>query len=149
MTTWCDKTITHEAPALSALHSVQPFDDQDKQAVILDKAILEELTTLLGQEKFEELLQNYLTELTTRCFAIKQAMVKQDLQIISREAHTIKSTSASFGATSLYAIAKDIEACGYNDDLPNALLLAEQLLPCAEATMAAITSIYNGADGID
>jgi hypothetical protein len=46
----------------------------------------------------------------------------------------------------LQAIAKDIEACGYNDDLPKALILAEQLLPCAEATIAAITSIYNEAD---
>ena len=61
--------------------------------------------------------------------------------IISREAHTIKSGSASFGATSLQAIAKDLETCGYNNDLPAALLLAEQLLPCAEATMAAIRTI--------
>ncbi|MEY3760142.1 MAG: multi-sensor hybrid histidine kinase, partial [Pseudomonadota bacterium] len=141
--TWCDKAVNHEAPALSALNSVQSFDDQDKQAMILDNAILEELTTLLGQEKFKELLQNYLTELTTRCDAIKQAMVNQDLQIISREAHTIKSSSASFGATALNAIAKDLEACGYSDDLPQALILAGQLLPCATATMAAITSIYN------
>ena len=84
--------------------------------------------------------------LTTRCDAIKQAVILQDLAIISREAHTIKSSSASFGATALQAIAKDIEACGYNDDLPKALILAEQLLPCAETTIAAITSIYNEAD---
>jgi hypothetical protein len=42
----------------------------------------------------------------------------------------------------LHAIAKDIEVFGYNDDLPMALLLVDQLLPCAEATMAAITEIY-------
>jgi CheY-like chemotaxis protein len=145
VSTWCAKTVTDEAPVSSVLiedRSVQPLVALDKPAVILDKAILEELTTLLGQETFTDLLHIYLTELTTRCNAIKQAIIAQDLAIISREAHTIKSTSASFGANALHAIAKDLEACGYNDDLPMALLLAEQLLPCAEATMAAITGIY-------
>jgi PAS domain S-box-containing protein len=143
---WCaNKTVTDEAPVASALIedcSVQPLVAPDKPAVILDKAILEELTTLLGQEKFNDLLNIYLIELTTRCNAIKQAIIAQDLAIISREAHTIKSTSASFGANALHAIAKDIEVFGYNDDLPMALLLVDQLLPCAEATMAAITEIY-------
>jgi PAS domain S-box-containing protein len=150
VSTWCGKTKTDNVLVSSALtedSAVQPLPAPDKQAVMLDKAILDELTTLLGQAKFDELLQTYLTELATRCDAIKQAIIQQDLAIISREAHTIKSISASFGANALHAIAKDIEICGYNDDLPNALLLAEQLLPCAEATMAAITSIYNGADG--
>ena len=142
--TWCDKTITHEAPALSALiedSSVQPLYEPVKQAVILDQAALDALTSLLGQEAFNDLLQIYLRELTTRCDAIKQAVILQDLAIISREAHSIKSSSASFGATALQAIAKDIEACGYNDDLPQALILAEQLLPCAAATLAAMSSI--------
>ena len=142
--TWCDKTITHEASALSALiedSSIQSVYEPVKQAVILDQAALDELTSLLGQEAFNDLLQIYLTELTTRCDAIKQAIILQDLVIICREAHTIKSTSASFGATALTAIAKDLEACGYNNDLPQALILAEQLLPCAAATSAAITRI--------
>jgi PAS domain S-box-containing protein len=143
---WCDKTVTHLAPISDILiehSSVQPVYEPVKQAVILDQTALDALTSLLGQEAFNDLLQIYLTELDTRCDAIRQAITQQDLVIISREAHTIKSSSASFGATALQAIAKDIEACGYNDDLPQALILAEQLFPCATATMAAIASIYN------
>jgi CheY-like chemotaxis protein len=150
VTTWCDKTVTHLAPVSDTLiedSSVQPVYEPDKQVVILDQAALDELISLLGQEAFNKLLQTYQTELTSRLDVIKQAIIQQDLIIISREAHTIKSSSASFGATALTAIAKDLEACGYNDDLPQALALAEQLFPCAEATMAAITSIYNEADG--
>jgi PAS domain S-box-containing protein len=142
--TWCDKTITRDAPALSALiedSSVQSVYEPVKQAVILDQASLDALTSLLGQEAFNDLLQTYQTELTTRCDAIKQAIIQQDLIIISREAHTIKSSSANFGATALTAIAKDLEACGYNNDLPQALILAEQLLPCAAATLATMSSI--------
>jgi PAS domain S-box-containing protein len=142
--TWCDKTITRDAPALSALiedSSVQSVYEPVKQAVILDQAALDALTSLLGQEAFNDLLQIYLTELNTRCDAIKQAIIQQDLVIICREAHAIKGSSASFGATALNAIAKDLEVCGYNDDLPQALILAEQLLPCAAATLAAMSSI--------
>jgi PAS domain S-box-containing protein len=142
--TWCDKTVTHEALVSDGLiedSSVQPLYEPDKQKVILDQAALDELISLLGQEPFNDLLQIYLTELTTRCDTIKQALIQQDLVIISREAHTIKSSSASFGATALQVIAKDLEACGYNEDLPQAFLLAEQLFPCAAATMAAISTI--------
>ena len=144
VTTWCDKTVTHLAPVSDTLiedSSVQPVYEPDKQVVILDQAALDELISLLGQEAFNKLLQTYQTELTTRCDAIKQAIIQQDLIIISREAHTIKSSSANFGATALNAIAKDLEACGYNNDLPQALILAEQLLPCAAATLAAMSSI--------
>jgi CheY-like chemotaxis protein/HPt (histidine-containing phosphotransfer) domain-containing protein len=141
LTTWCHKTVTHEAPVSDGLIKetfIQPLYEPDKQAVILDQAALDELISLVGQEAFNDLLQIYLTELNTRCDAMRQAIIKQDLVIICREAHTIKSSSASFGATALNAIAKDLEACGYKDDLPQALILAEQLLPCATATSAAI-----------
>ncbi len=74
---------------------------------------------------------------------LKQAIISQDLSVLNREGHTIKSSSATFGASSLQALGKELEACGHNDDLATALLVAEQLLPCAEATSAAITSIYN------
>jgi HPt (histidine-containing phosphotransfer) domain-containing protein len=93
------------------------------------------LTATLGQAQVKELVQIYLTELTTRCETIKQAIISQDLSVLSREGHTIKSSSATFGANSLQALGKELEACGYNDDLATALLVAERLLPCAEATM--------------
>ena len=80
-------------------------------------------------------MQIYLTELNTRCESIKQAIISQDLSVLSRDVHTIKSSSATFGATALQALGKELEACGYNDDLATALLVADKLLLCAEATM--------------
>ena len=94
--TWCDKTMTHEAPVSDGFikeTSVQPLYEPDKQAVILDQTALDELISLVGQEAFNDLLQIYLTEINTRCDAIKQAIIQQDLAIISREAHTVTSHS--------------------------------------------------------
>jgi len=99
------------------------------------------LTATLGHMQVKELVQIYLTELTTRCETIKQAIISQDLSVLSREGHTIQSISATFGATALKAQGKELEACGYNDDLTTALLVTERLLPCAEATACKLMMI--------
>ena len=132
---WSTNKDTQTTAVISPLvvnSSALPIDEQETN---IDKAMLDELTATLGQAQVKELLQIYLTELTTRCETIKKAIISQDLSILSREGHTIKSSSATFGATALQAVGKELEACGYNDDLATALLVADRLLPCAEATM--------------
>ena len=134
--TWCCVNLNSQTTAvLSPLLEISPALPVDEQETNIDKAILDELTATLGQAQVKELLQIYLTELNTRCETIKQAIISQDLSVLSREGHTIKSSSATFGATALQSVGKELEACGYNDDLATALLVVERLLPCAEATM--------------
>jgi two-component system, sensor histidine kinase and response regulator len=139
--TWCANPETQTTAVLSPLvvnSSALPIDEHE---INIDKAMLDELTVVLGQAQVKELVQIFLTELTTRCESIKQAIISQDLSVLSREGHTIKSTSATFGATALQAVGKELEACGYNDDLATALLVAERLLPCAEATACKLMMI--------
>ena len=141
--TWCANPETQTTAIINPLvvnSSALPLDEQE---IHLDKAMLDELTAALGQAQVKELVQVFLTELATRCESIKQAIISQDLSILSREGHTIKSTSATFGATALQAVGKELEACGYNDDLATALLVAERLLPCAEATMKMMSVSYS------
>jgi CheY-like chemotaxis protein/HPt (histidine-containing phosphotransfer) domain-containing protein len=133
--TWSTNKESQTTAVISPLVKDSPTLPLDEQEINLDKAILNELTATLGKAQVKELLQIYLTELTTRCETIKQAIISQDLSVLSREGHTIKSSSATFGATALQALGKELEACGYNDDLATALLVAERLLLCAEATM--------------
>jgi HPt (histidine-containing phosphotransfer) domain-containing protein len=132
---WSTNKDSQTTAVISPLVKDSPVLSIDEQEINLDKAILDELTAVLGQAQVKELLQIYITEITTRCETIKQAIISQDLSVLSREGHTIKSTSATLGATALQAQGKELEACGYNDDLAMALLVAERLLPCAEATM--------------
>ncbi len=133
--TWCANPETHTTAIINPLVANSLALPLDEQEIHLDKTMLDELTAVLGQVQVKELVQIFLTELNTRCESIKQAIISQDLSVLSREGHTIKSTSATFGATALQAVGKELEACGYNDDLAMALLVAERLLPCAEATM--------------
>ena len=141
--TWCANPETQTTAIINPLvanSSALPIDEQE---INLDKTMLDELTAMLGQAQVKELVQIFLTELATRCESIKQAIISQDLSVLSREGHTIKSTSATFGATALQAVGKELEACGYNDDLATALLVAERLLPCAEATMKMMRLSYS------
>jgi CheY-like chemotaxis protein/HPt (histidine-containing phosphotransfer) domain-containing protein len=132
---WATNKDSQTTAVISPLLENSPALPFDEQEINLDKAMLDELTATLGKAQVKELVQIYLTELNTRCETIKQAIISQDLSVLSRAGHTIKSSSATFGANSLQALGKELEACGYNDDLATALLVADRLLPCAEATM--------------
>ncbi len=141
--TWCANPETQTTAIINPLVANSSALPLDEQEIHLDKTMLDELTAVLGQVQVKELVQIFLTELNTRCESIKQAIISQDLSVLSREGHTIKSTSATFGATALQAVGKELEACGYNDDLATALVVAERLLPCAEATMKMMSVSYS------
>ncbi len=138
---WCTNKDTQATEVISTLVKDSSALSIEEYEIKINKVILDELTVTLGELQVKELLQIYLTELNTRCETIKQAIITQDLSVLSREGHTIKSSSATFGATSLQALGKELEACGYNDDLATALLVAKRLLPCAEATACKLMMI--------
>ena len=140
--TWSTNKDSETPVVISSFVEKIPALPIHEHEINIDKAILDELTATLGKAQVKELLQIYLTELNIRCETIKQAIISQDLSVLSREGHTIKSSSATFGANSLQALGKELEACGYNDDLATALLVAEKLLLCAEATMKAMRLSY-------
>jgi signal transduction histidine kinase/DNA-binding response OmpR family regulator len=138
--TWCFKSKTQVLEALSTL--TEDEDSRalktDEPAILIDEAILADLNRFLGQEKFNEILQIFLISVNRSCEAIKQAIDSQDLSVFIREAHDLKSTSATFGATSLQVIAKDLEVYSDTDDISGALLAAELLLSCAKRTIEAL-----------
>jgi signal transduction histidine kinase/DNA-binding response OmpR family regulator len=138
VTTWCTRPETEQTTAVSTLAQDSPTLPTDEQAIIIDEAILAELTSLLGQEHTKVFLQQFVNDLKLSCEAIKQAIHSHDLSVFSRAAHDIKSNSALIGATSLQALAQELEAFAIGDDSEMALLGAENLLPCAELTMKVI-----------
>jgi PAS domain S-box-containing protein len=147
ITTWCNQTASEKASATIPLVNSEAIASNNAQPILLDNKTINELTAQFGKKETNNLLKIYMTELQTRCITIKQAIIKQDLEILGREAHTIKSSSATFGATTLQAIAKELEATAYNNDLTKSIVLTEQLLACAETTLAIIALRYNKKQG--
>lgn len=110
---WCTNKDTQATEVISTLVKDSSALSIEEYEIKINKVILDELTVTLGELQVKELLQIYLTELNARCETIKQAIITQDLSVLSREGHTIKSSSATFGATSLQALSKELKACGY------------------------------------
>jgi HPt (histidine-containing phosphotransfer) domain-containing protein len=65
-----------------------------------------------GEDFLIELIDVYLDDTPTRLAQMQRAVDNGDADTLSREAHTLKSSSANVGAMTLSAIAQRIEQVG-------------------------------------
>lgn len=108
------------------------------KAVFLDDAVLQEMAEDAGMEDISLLLRIFITELAMRRDSIITAIGQHDFSVLSREAHTLKSGAATFGAWALHALALEMDSSSKQGDLTAVLQLAEGILPCLEETLAAL-----------
>ena len=129
---WCSVSGNNpapvETPTIKSLASVR----------LLDEKILQQFADDFGVDKVFPLLLIFMGELIKRQEAIKLGIKQREVSVLGFEAHSIKSGAATFGVTVLSVLAKEMEACSYQNDLPTLLRLAEDLLSCVEATLAAL-----------
>lgn len=86
----------------------------DAQAGVLGEAVLEQLARDLGPDLLAEVVGQFLDETTERAGRIA---VEADPAALAREAHTLKSTAATFGASRLSAAGLGLErACHSHDE---------------------------------
>ena len=124
---WCCAS-GNTAPPIKPLASVR----------LLDEKILQQFADDFGVDKVLPLLGIFMDELVKRQKAIKLGIEQRGVSVLGFEAHSIKSGAATFGATVLSVLATEMEACSYQNDLPMLLRLAQELLSCIEATLAAL-----------
>ena len=101
--------------------------------------VLSELTKQFGQQKVNELLLLFLTDLSARSNALKSAVIQHNILDIDREVHTIKSSATIFGAIALQEKAMVLEIYCKNKDLSSLQYLVDDFLICAERTSGYIT----------
>jgi HPt (histidine-containing phosphotransfer) domain-containing protein len=77
---------------------------------IKDKA--KEWVDEYGEDFLVELIDVYLKDTPHRVTQLRQALDGGDNETFVREAHTLKSSSASVGAMRLSALAKEMESAG-------------------------------------
>jgi HPt (histidine-containing phosphotransfer) domain-containing protein len=78
------------------------------EAPLFDQAVYLELSSELGQEDTIEVLKAFLAD-THRKTGIMASAVR-DRSTLKREAHSIKSSAATFGFAELSALARQLEA---------------------------------------
>jgi HPt (histidine-containing phosphotransfer) domain-containing protein len=85
----------------------------------LDPAALAELLETVGgdREFLAELIETYLGDSPGLFAELRTGLAAGDAGVVRRAAHTLKSTSASFGATNLAGICRGIETSAAAGDV--------------------------------
>src|SRR5574342_77971 len=81
---------------------------------ILDSSALENLLATVGGDKafLPEMITTFVSDSPKLIVAMQQALASNNAEDFRRAAHTLKSNSASFGATKLAQMAKELEEMG-------------------------------------
>ena len=72
---------------------------------------------------------------------LEQGLESGDLEVVTRAAHTLKSSGANLGATALAAQARLIEQAGRDGDLAGCRGAADGLQTLFVATLAAVSAL--------
>ena len=78
----------------------------------IDPATFDELKATTGAEFVVELVDTFLAEAPTMLDELRQALRTGDVDTFRRTAHSLKSNSSTFGATTLAALARELEVGG-------------------------------------
>lgn len=86
---------------------------QERPPLTVDAAVLEELAEMLGADEdpeyMQELLEDFFVDGNQLLGQIKQAIDTEDAGLLRQASHTLKSSSAMFGALPFSEICKTLE----------------------------------------
>lgn len=84
---------------------------------VIDKTTFDELKEMSGDEFINELIDTFLEDAPKMIAEIKSAYASSDVDSFRRAAHSMKSNAATFGASQLAALAKELEMLGKENKL--------------------------------
>jgi CheY-like chemotaxis protein len=110
---------------------------------VLDPTALETLLEIVGGEPalLGELIDSFLEEAPPLVDTLRQALEQGDAAELRRAAHTIKSSSNDFGATTLAELCQELETMGKAGTLDGAAELVAQVEHECEQVSAALEAV--------
>jgi HPt (histidine-containing phosphotransfer) domain-containing protein len=84
---------------------------------VIDQATFEELKEMSGADFINELIDTYLEDAPKLIEEMRTALVANNADTFRRAAHSLKSNAATFGASQLSALAKELELLGKENKL--------------------------------
>jgi histidine phosphotransfer protein HptB len=97
-------------------------------STVIDLPTFEALKESMGADFINELVQAYFEETPQLLAKLQQALAGQDCELFRQAAHSIKSTSNSFGALAFGDLAKELEMMGRAANLEGAPGKVEKLV---------------------
>jgi histidine phosphotransfer protein HptB len=84
---------------------------------VIDKATFEELRQMSGDDFIDELIDAFLEDSPNMIGSMRAALLKMDVEVFRRNAHSLKSNAQTFGATELAMLAKELEFMARDNNL--------------------------------
>jgi HPt (histidine-containing phosphotransfer) domain-containing protein len=108
---------------------------------VIDLPTFEALKEAMGADYIMEVIQVYFDETPQLLSDLRAGLDKQDCDLFRRSAHSIKSTSNSFGALNFGEQAKELEMMGREGKLEGAAVKVEALLANYEGVKKALEEL--------
>lgn len=87
-------------------------NDNNPPCATIDAQVIQSLRELGGEDDpglLKELIEMFLQDAPKRIGEIQTALAENDIKLLERAAHTLKSSSANLGAMGLSRICREIE----------------------------------------
>jgi HPt (histidine-containing phosphotransfer) domain-containing protein len=84
---------------------------------VIDHTTFEELKQMSGDEFINELIDTFLEDAPKMIAEIKSGLAANNADTFRRAAHSMKSNAATFGASHLAGLAKELEMLGKENKL--------------------------------
>ena len=111
---------------------------------VIDQPTFEALKEAMGADYITELVQAYFDETPQLLSKLQEALAKQDCDAFRQAAHSIKSTSNSFGALEYGALARELEMMGREARLDGAPTKVKSLVSGYEAVKQGLEALNHG-----
>ena len=87
---------------------------------VIDKTTFDELKEMSGDDFINELIDTFLEDAPKMIADINSGFATNNADIFRRAAHSMKSNAATFGASQLAALSKELETLGKESKLNEA-----------------------------
>ena len=84
---------------------------------VIDKTTFDELKQMSGEDFINELIDTFLEDAPKLMDELKSALHANNADTFRRAAHSMKSNAATFGASQLATLAKELEMLGKENKL--------------------------------
>ena len=84
---------------------------------VIDEKTFDELKQMSGAEFINELIDTFLEDSPKLIEEMESALKANNVDSFRRAAHSLKSNAATFGASELFALAKELEMLGKENRL--------------------------------
>jgi histidine phosphotransfer protein HptB len=84
---------------------------------VLDMNTFNALKENYGTDFVRDLMDTFFEDTNTQMTQMKNALASNDAETFRRAAHSLKSNAATFGATDLSALARELEMLGRDNNL--------------------------------